>query len=303
MKKRFRVTGILVAMVVLAMIVAMVALGCGESSEETTTPTTPEKTSEYSGDVTASGSTTVLPLAQEAATQFMDENPDANVEVQGGGSSTGIQQVKEGVVDIGDASRDLKDEEDDGSLVDHKVAFDIIAIIVNPDVNVTDLTTDQVKGIFTGAITNWSEVGGADAPVTVVIRDQASGTREMFDEKALGHSKDAPVEPVASAIETNSNGIMRETVASTSNSIGYISFGYLNNTIKEISYNGVAPTIENAKSDQYPLARWLHMFTRGEPTGAVKGYIDFVLSDSFQEDVVAEEYIPVKEAEGGSTSQ
>ena len=295
MRKRFIRNGPLVGIVILVMVLAMFAAGCGESDsgEDETTPTKTE--SEYSGTVKASGSTTVLPLAQEAATGFMEDNPDATVEVQGGGSSTGITQVREGVVDIGNASRDLKDEEDDGTLVDHKIAFDIIAVVVNPGVTVTDLTTDQVKGLFTGAIRNWSEVGGADAEVVVVSRDQASGTREMFDKEALGTSKEAPVEPVESAIETNSNGIMRETVASTANSIGYLSYGYINDSVKPVNYNGVEPTIENARADTYPLARYLHMFTKGEPEGAVKGYIDYVLSDAFQTDVVSKDYIPISD--------
>ncbi|MBU4273838.1 MAG: phosphate ABC transporter substrate-binding protein [Actinobacteria bacterium] len=296
MRKNCTRNGLLVGVVILALLLVMLAVGCGNG--ETEESTTPAKTEgEYSGTVKASGSTTVLPLAQEAATGFMEDNPDATVEVQGGGSSTGITQVKEGVVDIGNASRDLKDEEDDGALVDHKIAFDIIAVVVNPGVTVTDLTTDQVKGLFTGAIKNWSEVGGADAEVVVVSRDQASGTREMFDQEALGSSKDAPVVPAESAIETNSNGIMRETVASTANSIGYLSYGYINDSVKPVNYNGVEPTIENAKADTYPLARYLHMFTNGEPEGAVKGYIDYVLSDAFQTDVVSKDYIPISEVE------
>lgn len=297
MRKRFMRNGLLVGIVILVMALALFAAGCGESDSQEEETTTTNTESEFSGTVKASGSTTVLPLAQEAATGFMEDNPDVTVEVQGGGSSTGITQVKEGVVDIGDASRDLKEEEDDGALVDHKIAFDIIAVVVNPGVTVTDLTTDQVKGLFTGAIKNWSEVGGADAEVVVVSRDQASGTREMFDKEALGTSKEAPVEPVESAIETNSNGIMRETVASTANSIGYLSYGYINDSVKPVNYNGVEPTIANAKADTYPLARYLHMFTKGAPEGAVKGYIDYVLSDAFQTDVVSKDYIPISEVQ------
>jgi phosphate transport system substrate-binding protein len=299
MRKRSFGLLLLVVTCVAALSLALLA-GCssgGGESEDESPSTTRTTESDYSGTVTASGSTTVLPLAQEAATLFMETNSDAKVEVQGGGSSTGITQVSEGVVDIGNSSRDLKDEEMDLGLVDYKVAFDIIPVVVNTDVPVDNLTTDQVKGIFTGAIMNWSEVGGADAEIVVVVRDQASGTREMFDEKALGHKKDAPVEPVASAIETNSNGIMRETVSSTANSIGYVSYGYLNESLRQVNLDGVEPTLQNAKAGTYPLARYLHMFTKGEPTGAVKGYIDFVLSDEFQTEVVSEEYIPISEVE------
>jgi phosphate transport system substrate-binding protein len=253
-----------------------------------------------SGTVTASGSTTVLPIAQEAADQFMQENPGATVTVQGGGSSVGIKNVADGVSDIGDASRELKDEEESLGLVDNKIALDIIVGIVNPDVTVDNLTIAQMKDVFTGKITNWSEVGGADAPIVVVVRDEASGTREMFDEKVLETSKDNPVKPVSGAIEANSNGVLRQKVASTSNSIGYISSGYVDKTIKALELDGVEGTVENALNDSYPLSRYLHMFTKGEATGTVKDFIDFVLSEEFQTETVSKEYIPITEVPEGS---
>ncbi len=229
---------------------------------------------------------------------FMDANPDALVEVQGGGSSVGITQVKEGVVDIGMSSRDIKQEENaDGSLVPVKIALDVIDIVVNPKVSVDGLTTEQVRDIFTGRITNWKDVGGADAEIIVVVRDQASGTREMFDEKAMGSKKDAPVEPTASAIECNSNGIVRETVASKPGAIGYLSSGYVNDKVKVLKYNGVAPSVQTAKDKSYTLSRYLYLVTKGAAEGAAKGYIDYVLSDGFQDEVVATEYIPIKQAQ------
>ena len=294
MRLRMRMMGFLgIACLVLLLTTTAFMAGCGE--EEGSGDAAAAK---YSGTVKASGSTTVLPLAQEAAAMFMDENPDANVEVQGGGSSVGITQVKEGVVDIGMSSRDVKAEENaDGSLVPTKIALDIIDIIVNPKVTVDNLTTDQVKDIFTGKITNWSQVGGADAPIVVVVRDKASGTREMFDEKALGHKKDAPVEPVASAIECNANGLVRETVASKDGAIGYISSGYVNSSVKVVKYNSVAPSVQTAKDKTYTLSRYLYLITKGKASGAVQGYIDYVLSDDFQNDIVAMEYIPIKQAQ------
>ncbi len=250
-----------------------------------------------SGTVTASGSTTVQPLAQAAAEKFMEENPDVTVTVQGGGSSTGITQVSEGAVDIGDSSRELKPEEEGKSLVDNKIAYDIIAMIVNPDISVSNLTAEEAKKIFIGEIANWSEVGGPDEEIVVVIRDEASGTREMFDEKVLGSKKDAPVKPVSGAQEAGSNGIMREKVASTPNAIGYVSYGYLDKSVKALELDSVKPTLENALNESYPLGRYLHMFTKGEPEGANKAYIDYVLSDTFQTDVVSKEYIPIAETE------
>ncbi len=242
------------------------------------------------GKVSLSGSTTVLPLASEAASQFMDAHPGVLVSVQGGGSSVGITQLSQGIVDIGMSSRELKSEEQSLGFVDHKIALDVIVVIVNPGVGVDNLNKDQVKGIFTGSITNWKDVGGADEGITVVVRDKASGTREMFDEKALD-SQDS----TTSAIEANSNGIVRQTIASTKNSIGYISLGYLDGTIKPLRYNGVDGSKDTALAKTYPLNRFLHMFTKGDPQGVVSTFIDFVLSDRFQNDVVAKEYVPATE--------
>lgn len=290
--KRMRTAGFLgSACLALLLASALAFAGCGSGGGSDTS-------GGYSGTVKVSGSTTVLPLAQEAAAMFMDDNPDALVEAQGGGSSVGITQVKEGVVDIGMSSRDIKQEENpDGSLVPQKIALDIINIVVNPKVGVDNLTSEQVKDIFTGRITNWKDVGGGDAEIIVVVRDQASGTREMFDEKAMGSKKDAPVEPVASAIECNSNGIVRETVASKPGAVGYLSSGYVNDKVKVLKYNGVMPSVQTAKDKSYALSRYLYLVTRGQAEGAAKGYIDYVLSDGFQNDVVAAEYIPIKQAQ------
>jgi phosphate transport system substrate-binding protein len=238
--------------------------------------------------VRISGSTTLLPLAQEGADRFMDMYGDKTVLVQGGGSSVGVAQVKEGIVDIANSSRELKPEEDDGRLVDYPIALDVIVIVVHPGVSLSDLSREQVKDIFTGKVTNWSEVGGADAPILVVVRDRASGTREMFDKEALDDE-----DVVGSAIESNSNGIVRETVAATPNSIGYVSIGYVNESIKAVDYEGVVPTIANAKNGDYTLSRYLHMFTYGEPVGTAREFIDYMLSEDFQLEVVAQEYIPV----------
>jgi phosphate transport system substrate-binding protein len=247
----------------------------------------------FSGRVRVSGSTTLLALIQEASIEFMEANPRARVDVQGGGSSVGITQLKSGVVDIADSSRELKGEENGWGMVDHKVAFDIIAIIVNPKLNVRNLTSAQVKAIFTGKVRNWKAVGGPDKEIVVVVRDQASGTREVFDQKALGSTKENPVASEPSAIESPSNGYVQEIIATTSNAIGYLSYGFVNKTVKAVSVNGVLPEVSTATDGRYPMARWLHMFTKGPASGAVQGFIDFVLSPEFQRKVVSLEYIEV----------
>jgi phosphate transport system substrate-binding protein len=270
------------------LLAALVMAGCGSS---------------LSGTVTLSGSTTVQPLAQEAADEFTKTNSKVTVTVQGGGSSVGITQVSEGTVNIGMSSRELKDNEKNLGLVDHQIAYDVIVMIVNPDVTITNLTTDQVKGIFTGKITNWNQVGGANETITVVIRDSSSGTREMFDQTALGSTTAAPVKLVPGAIETNSSGVMRQKVASTKGSIGYISNGYLNSSVKPIQFNGVTGNLTNGLNKTYPLARYLHMFTKGAATGAAKSYIDFVLSPDFQNTTVAKQYIPMSKVNPSSTTK
>ncbi len=242
------------------------------------------------GLIRVSGSTTLLPMVQEAANRFMAIYPGSTVLVQGGGSSVGIAQLNEGIMDIANSSRDLKEGENKGDLVDYKIALDVIAVIVHPDVRVENLTREQIKEIFTGEVVNWKDLGGADEPIMVVMRDRASGTREMFDKVVLGGE-----DPTGSAIECNSNGIMRETVASTKNSIGYISIGYVNSTVKAIKLEGAEPGAESAKKGIYPLSRFLHMFTKGEPSGRVADFIEYILSEDFQREVVSKEYIPVIE--------
>ncbi len=265
-----------------AFLLVLAAVGCGNGTASG---------SDLSGSLSLSGSTTVLPIAQEAADMFMENYPKVTVNVQGGGSSVGISNVAEGIVDVGDSSRELNNDESSKGLVDHKIAYDVIVVITNKNVPVENLSADQVKGIFTGTIKNWQEVGGPDAPITVVVRDSSSGTREMFDEKALQKQK-----PLSGAIETNSNGIMRQTISSTPNAIGYVSLGYADGSVKLLDYGGVAGNQANALNGSYPLSRYLHMFTKGEPSDLAKAFIDYVLSNDFQNQVVSKEYIPITEA-------
>jgi phosphate transport system substrate-binding protein len=280
MKKKGLVLGS-ACLLLIVIFAAVMAAGCGG----------------VTGNVTASGSTTVQPIAQAAAEQFMKQNSGANVTVQGGGSSVGVTQVTEGSVNIGNSSRELKPEEEGKGLVDHQIAYDVIVMIVNPSVTVKNLTSAQAKDIFIGKVTNWSQVGGANAPIVVGIRDSASGTREMFDQKILGLTATNPVKPVAGAQESNSNGIMVQKVGSTSNMIGYTSYGYIKSSVKPVQLDGVTGNLANALNNTYPLGRYLHMFTKGKATGATESYINFVLSDDFQTNTVSKEYIPISKAQ------
>jgi phosphate transport system substrate-binding protein len=285
MRKSLPVKKWLAALLGVALIMGagLIPAGCGAAKGKGT----------YSGRVRVSGSTTLLSLIQEASIEFMDANPRARVDVQGGGSSAGITQLKSGIVQIANSSRELKGEENGWGMVDHKIAFDIIAIIVNPSLKIRNLTSAQVKAIFTGKVRNWKAVGGPDKEIVVVVRDQASGTREVFDQKALGSTKEHPVASEPTAIESPSNGYVQEIVATTSNAIGYLSYGFVNETVTALSVNGVMPGVSTATDGRYPMARWLHMFTKGQASGAVQGFIDFVLSPEFQRKVVSQEYIEV----------
>jgi phosphate transport system substrate-binding protein len=237
-----------------------------------------------------SGSTTVLPIAKETAKKYMQKHPNVLIEVSGGGSGFGIKQVGEGLVDIGMASRDVKPAEMEkySDLKVYNIGLDGVAIIVNPSNKVSALTKEQLKKIYAGEITNWKEVGGEDAPINVYTRDEESGTREVFHEKALDKG-----DITEKATVVQSNGAMKTAVAGDKNAIGFISIGYLDNSVKGVKFDGVEPTEENVKNGKYKVSRTLHMITKGEPTGAVKDYLDYVLSPEGQEVVKEKGYMPI----------
>lgn len=246
-----------------------------------------------SDQVVVTGSTTILPIAEVSAEMYHELHPDIRVLVSGVGSSAGIESVSRGSSDIGTSSRDLKPEEENLGLVDTPIAYDAIAVIVNPSNPVSSLTKQQVKEVFQGKITNWSELGGNDMSVQLVNRDQASGTREAFSTIVMDKE---PFDPAAAVLP--GTGQVRFVVADAPGSIGYISFGFVNPSVKAIAVDGVAPSKETVFSGEYKIRRTLHFFTKGEPKEPAKGYIDFVLSDAVQESVVQDAgFLPVS---GGS---
>jgi phosphate transport system substrate-binding protein len=222
----------------------------------------------------------------------MAANPDVSIDVQGGGSSVGVKSAGEGTANIGMASREIKESEmtEFPSLKVYTIARDGIAVAVNADVPVEGLTLEQVRGIFSGQITNWSEAGGPDETIIVVSREEGSGTRGAFEEMVMG--EDALI--TENAILQPSNGAVRTTVSTTPFSIGYLSFGYLDDTTKALMIENVAPTEENAANGSYPVVRPLNMMTNGEATGTVKALLDYILGAEGQAIVADEGYIPVK---------
>ena len=246
-----------------------------------------------SGDISVAGSTTVQPLAELFAEDFMKANPDVNIDVQGGGSSTGVKSAGQGTVDIGMASREVKDSElqEFPELQIFVIARDGIAIVAHPDVPVDALTKDQVRDIFAGTITNWSEVGGPDKLIIVVSREEGSGTRAAFEEMVMG--KDGPV-IVDTAILHPSNGAVRTAVSTTPDAIGFLSFGYLDDTTKSLKVDGAAPTPDNAANGSYPIVRPLNMLTNGEPSGVANAWLNYIMSEDGQKIVEDEGYIPIQ---------
>ena len=237
------------------------------------------------------GSSTIQPLAEKLAEGYMAENSSVRVDVQGGGSSVGVKAAGGQTADIGMASRDFKESEfsEFPNIVVTVIARDGIAIIANENVGVSDLSLEQIQKIFSGQIKNWSELGGADAHIIVVSREEGSGTRTAFEEMVLGED----LLMTETAILQPSNGSVRTTVSTTPDAIGYLSFGYLDESVKAISVDGVAPTEANASNGTYPVVRPLNIITYGEPSGDLKLFIDYILSDSGQAIVGDEGYIAV----------
>lgn len=253
---------------------------------------------ELSGSILASGSTALQPLVEQAAEKFMDANAGVDIQVQGGGSGTGLTQVAEKQVDIGNsdvfAEEKLKDADADkaAALVDHQVAVVAIAAVSNPEAGVDSLTKQQLVDIFTGKIKNWSEVGGADQAIQIINRPASSGTRATFEGFALG----TKTEDLPGSIQEDSSGTVKKMIGETPGAIGYLALSYLDDTVKTLNYDGIEPSVDNVVSGKYPVWAYQHMYTNGEPNEAVKAFLDFMLSDEIQtNDVVELGYIPASQ--------
>ena len=246
-------------------------------------------------DIVVKGSTAVLPISQACAEVFMDQNSDINISVQGGGSGVGIASIIDGTCDIGNASRPIKDKEvatakEKGvDVFTNIVARDAIAVAVHPSNGINGLTLEQIKAIYTGEFSSWSQVGGSDSEIVVISRDSSSGTFETFNELALDGEKVRP-----DALLQASNSAVATSVANTPGAIGYIGLGYVSEKVKAIAVDKTMPSKETVNSGAYALARPLFMYTNGEPTGAVKEFIDFVMSEEGQKLVEENGYISVK---------
>jgi phosphate transport system substrate-binding protein len=242
------------------------------------------------GEISVVGSTTVQPLAEVLAEAFETLNPGVTIIVSGGGSSVGVKSGADGTAHIGMCSRHVKESEfqESPNIMVHTVANDGIAIVVEPSVPVDGLTLLQCRDIFSGVITNWNEVGGPAMPIIVVSREEGSGTRGAFEELVLGDALMAE-----SAILQPSNGAVRTTCSTTPGAVAYLSFGYLDSSVKTVAVDGALPTPENVAAGTYPVYRPLNMITDGQPGGIAGAWLEFILSDEGQAIVVAEHYLPV----------
>ena len=245
--------------------------------------------------ITAVGSSALQPLVEAAGEQFSSENVGKFINVQGGGSGTGLSQIAADAVDIGNS--DIFAEEKDGidasKLVDHRVAVVGITPIVTPGTGVTDISIQELQDIFTGKITNWSELGGKDLPITVLNRAAGSGTRATFEQWVLEEGQNSIITQ-----EQESSGTVRQIVASTPGTISYVAFSYVNDDVVALTIDGIEPIDENVKTNEWPIWSYEHMYTNGEPTGLTKEFLDYILSDEIQATLIgALGYIPTSQME------
>ncbi|MGE4299539.1 MAG: phosphate ABC transporter substrate-binding protein [Desulfovibrionaceae bacterium] len=249
----------------------------------------------FAGSIEVKGSTTVFPIMQKWVEAFQGAHSGAAISVSGGGSSNGIKALLDGTTDIAMASRKMKDKE--VTLAKEKgvepkefvVALDAVLPIVNPSNPVTNLTIDQLRGIYAGDITNWKEVGGKDETIVVISRDTSSGTYETWEHFVMG--KKARVTP--RALLQASSGAVLTAVGKNPKAISYDGIGYVNKTVKALKVNGVEGTAQTAKDKSYPISRELQIYTNGAPKGEVKTFIDFMLSPAGQKFVGEAGFVPL----------
>ncbi len=268
---------------IFALVIAIsVVTGCGKTGQPNAGGT--------SGSIVALGSSALQPLVDEASRQFTGKNPQAQIQVQGGGSGTGLSQVASGGADIGNS--DIFAEEKSGidaaSLVDHKVAVVGMAAVANADVGVDNLTKQQLIDIFTGKITNWKEVGGADQTITLVNRPKSSGTRATFFTYALNKQEEKE------GITEDSSGTVKKIIAETKGAVGYLAFSYFDDTVKPLALDGVKPEENNVLDNSFPIWAYEHMYTKGEASGLAKTFLEYMVSEDVQKNLVPKlGYIPV----------
>lgn len=273
---------LLVVGIMLTLVISVV--GCARQNDAS------KDSGKLSGTLTIAGSTSVQPFSEVLAEEFQAQNAGVQVNVQGGGSSQGVEAAISGAANIGAVSRDLKEEEKaKANLVVTPIALDGVVVVVNPANKATALKLEDIKNIYLGNIKNWKELGGDDAPITVVSREAGSGTRDAFSDIVMNKE-----DILKNAIVQNSTGAVRTTVAGDKNAIGYISLSKVNQDVKTLDIDGVKASEENVKSGTYKLQRPFIYITKDTQQGLSKAFIDFVLSEEGQNIIVEEGAFKIK---------
>ena len=286
---------LLITILTIALIGASVlVLGCtNPTATPTATPAstgpTDSQTPALSGKILITGSTSVQPHMDNLTTAFRAKYPNVDVQVSGGGSGTGIKNVGDGTSDMGMSSRDLTAAEESSGLKPYIIAYDGIAVIVSKDSSVSDLTKDQIRDIFAGNVTNWKDVGGSDAKITVFQREAESGTRTAFNELVMGKTN-----VTKDALQSQGTLTMIQSVKNNRNAIGYCSYSDLSPEVKALKVGGVAPSVSTIQDKSYVIQRPFLFVTRGEPTNPITvAFIDFVLSPEGQNILAADNLVKV----------
>jgi phosphate transport system substrate-binding protein len=244
--------------------------------------------SQRKGGIIIAGSTSVQPFIEKVAEHFMEEHPEIVVNVQGGGSTAGIQATFNGTCDIGTSSRNLKASERSLKII--LIAVDGIAVIVHRDNAIEDMSIDEVRAIFSGKITNWYKLGGEDTEIIPVTREEGSGTRGSFEDMIMG---DVAISDAC--LVQDSNGAVREIIATTPQGIGFISVGLVDEREKAVAINGIKPTLRNLMTQEYRFSRPFLCLLREEPHGDTKTFLEYVLSQKGQDILKNDGLLPAAE--------
>lgn len=258
-------------LIILIIVIAVLTFGTGTDYER----------------IVIAGSTSVQPVAEKLSEKYMQEHPDVRIDVMGGGSGLGIRSVSQDIIAIGTSSKALDQSENPG-LTNYTIGKEGIVVAVSVDNPVDDLTKSQLKDIFSGKITNWKEVGGPDAKINLVIREDGSGTRKAFEDLVMDKT-----EVKSDAVVQTSTESIKLAVKQDPNAIGYISLAHMTPDVKALKIDGITPSLETITDNSYLLQRPFLFVTNGKPEGEVKKFIEWCLSPEGQDIVKEEKIVPI----------